>query len=173
MNNFVKDDSIIKNGYLLFWRGYLSNWYPSSFRIDNITYNCMEQYMMASKAALFKDDQSWEKIMNTYNPKEQKDFGRKVKNYKEEVWNKERYAIVLSGTLEKYKQNKELLKQFLDTEENIFVEASPLDGIWGIKMDKEDPDAIDPTKWKGLNLLGQVLTEARNILRNNAKNKIK
>ena len=35
--------------------GYLSNWYPSCFRVDNINYSSMEQFMMYQKAICFKD----------------------------------------------------------------------------------------------------------------------
>jgi predicted NAD-dependent protein-ADP-ribosyltransferase YbiA (DUF1768 family) len=45
-----------------------------------------------------------------------------------------------------------------------FVEASPVDGIWGIKLAENNPDADDETKWKGQNLLGKALDETRKWL---------
>ena len=41
--------------YNFFWGGYLSNWFESSFIVDNVYYWCTEQYMMAKKAELFGD----------------------------------------------------------------------------------------------------------------------
>ncbi len=35
-----------------------SQWSASLFKIDNCVYNCNEQWMMASKARLFKDNVS-------------------------------------------------------------------------------------------------------------------
>ncbi|MBQ1290556.1 MAG: DUF1768 domain-containing protein, partial [Lachnospiraceae bacterium] len=45
---------------VFFWRdneanGCFSNWYRSSFVIDDFAYFCVEQYMMAQKARLFHD----------------------------------------------------------------------------------------------------------------------
>lgn len=38
--------------FTFFWRSEsaFSQWYPSSFTVDGITYNCAEQYMMRQKA---------------------------------------------------------------------------------------------------------------------------
>ena len=157
----IKDDSIIKNGYQLFWRGYLSNWYPSPFVLESVSYSCMEQFMMAEKARIFKDTATWTKIMNTSIPKEQKDLGRQVSNYNEEVWSNCRFDIVSKGIVQKFKQNQELLEMFLDTGNNILVEASPYDTVWGIGMSVNDDGAFEPSKWKGQNLLGKALMAAR------------
>ena len=45
-----------------------------------------------------------------------------------------------------------------------FVEASPSDGIWGIKMGIKDKGVLDERNWKGQNLLGKALTEVRSKL---------
>ena len=41
------------------------------------------------------------------------------------------------------------------------AEASPLDRIWGIGLAGDDERAQDPARWRGLNLLGFALMEAR------------
>ena len=43
----------------------------------------------------------------------------------------------------------------------MLVEASPLDRIWGIGLAADDQRAADPAPWRGLNLLGFALMEAR------------
>lgn len=44
------------------------------------------------------------------------------------------------------------------------AEASPRDRIWGIGLAEDDPQASSPRTWRGLNLLGFALMEARDQL---------
>ena len=69
----------------------------------------------------------------------------------------------------KFKQNDDIREQLLSTGDLHLVEASPYDQIWGIGMDEDDPDATNPEKWDGLNLLGEVLMMVREHLRNNSE----
>lgn len=41
----------------------LSQWYDCNFVIDGVEYHTAEQYMMASKAKLFKDEEVYNEIM--------------------------------------------------------------------------------------------------------------
>ena len=45
-----------------------SNLFQSNFCIDNVMYNCVEQYHQAKKASFFDDDLSHAKIMQETNP---------------------------------------------------------------------------------------------------------
>ena len=45
--------------------GWLSNWYPSMFTVDGITFTSMEQYMMYKKAEVFGDEDIKKEIMST------------------------------------------------------------------------------------------------------------
>ncbi|MNC46884.1 hypothetical protein D3C75_959170 [compost metagenome] len=68
------------------------------------------------------------------------------------------------GNLAKFEQNAELWHFMKKTKHRIFVEASPLDRIWGIGMAKDHPNIENPMKWQGKNLLGFALTEVRDLL---------
>ena len=71
---------------------------------------------------------------------------------------------MLAGNRAKFTQNEELKTQLLATAGTTLVEASPYDKIWGIGLAATDPRAEDPTQWKGLNLLGKILTQLREEL---------
>ena len=148
----------ITDKHVFFWNGIYSQWHKASMTVDNIEYNSCEQYMMHQKALLFGDSEISELIMNESNPKEQKKYGRMIKNFDKTAWDKNCLAIVYEGNLAKFTQNGELKEQMLSAENRIFVEASPFDTIWGIGL-AEDAEVIDdPSYWQGLNLLGQALT---------------
>lgn len=78
-----------------------SQWHPASFTIEDITFNCAEQYMMYKKAELFGDVQCQNQIMRTNNPSEQKRLGRTVKKFKKDRWLKSAYEIVTQGNTAK------------------------------------------------------------------------
>lgn len=141
-----------------------SQWWIQDFEINNIIYCCAEQYMMAEKARLFDDREMLEKIMQAKHPKEMKAYGRAVRDFDDTIWKNNCYRIVKEACKAKFGQNPELLSYLLQTNKRILVEASPRDRIWGIGMGKSNPDAENPMKWKGTNLLGFALTETRDEL---------
>ena len=93
-----------------------------------------------------------------------------MKNFEEAVWNQVKYSIVLNGNFLKFTQNPELRNFLLSTGDDILVEASPLDAVWGIRMGKTNENARDPLTWKGQNLLGFALMEVRDEIRRVWKN---
>ena len=165
-----------KDKYIFFWghneknpgeitKKCLSQWYNCLFEVDGITYYTAEQYMMSQKALLFNDNETNLKIMQEKDPKTYKALGRQVKNFDPSIWDKNKFEIVVKGNTAKFSQNEELKKFLLNTNDKILVEASPHDKIWGIGMDENHKDILDPTKWKGENLLGKALMKARDYIR--------
>lgn len=150
--------------YVCFRRGYQSNWHKCSFEIDGKSYNCTEQHMMAEKAKLFEDWDARKKILKSKNAREQKKLGREVRGFKESVWKKHSFDIVVKGNIAKYEQNPELKAKLLATGKKVLVEASPNDKIWGVGLHESDPEAHDMKMWQGTNLLGAVLMVVRDHL---------
>ncbi|OWA35922.1 hypothetical protein B9G55_08555 [Saccharibacillus sp. O16] len=164
--------------YLFFWghtpkkagvvdASCLSQWWPSRFEIEGIAYSCAEQYMMAEKARLFGDEPIRARILQAKHPKQMKTLGREVRNFDDVRWKQEAYDIVLRASREKFRQNEELWAFLRGTHQRILVEASPVDRIWGIGMAKDDPRIEDPDQWRGSNLLGFALGQARDELMEN------
>ena len=75
--------------------------------------------------------------------------------------------VVVKGNIAKFSQNEKLLDFLLSTDDKILVEASPKDTVWVIGLDESSPEAIQPRKWIGENLLGFALMEVRDILMTN------
>jgi ribA/ribD-fused uncharacterized protein len=99
------------------------------------------------------------------NSRDYKALGREVQFFEPGTWDHAKQAIVLKGNLAKFCQNPELWDYLDGTGDSVLVEASPYDGIWGVKLGIDDPRIEDPAEWRGENLLGFALLEARDILR--------
>lgn len=154
------------NGYTLFFSKHdaFSNWFPSRFVVRGITFNCVEQYMMYYKAMMFGDKVTAAKIMKASHPAKHKELGREVVGYVDDLWVARRKRVVVHACLAKFSQNPQLFETLRMTLGTIMVEASPYDKIWGVGLGENDPRILDPSQWKGLNLLGEALMEARAIL---------
>lgn len=143
----------------------LSQWWPSPFEADGIRYATAEHWMMAAKARLFGDAEAEQRALGARTPAEAKKAGRTVRGFDEGVWKRERFGIVREGSVHKFGQDAELAAFLLATGDRVLVEASPVDRIWGIGLAADDERAEDPARWRGLNLLGFALMEAREELR--------
>ena len=146
--------------------GYLSNWYLCSFKDSENSYTSTEQYMMYKKAMLFNDLDIAKKIMATSSASKIKAFGRKVKNFNEEIWNDNKVNIVTEGNYLKFSQNESLKKQLLDTDDTTLAECAVKDIIWGIGLSMTSSLRFDKSNWRGENLLGKCLMTVRERLRN-------
>ena len=136
------------------------------------TFSSTEQWMMWKKARLFDDIESADLIMTTNDCREVKALGRKVKNFKQEIWDRLKLKIVYDGNMLKFTQNPEwadqLKQKVLDGW--YFVEASPYDKVWGIGINPND--ARNGKAWNGENLLGIALTNVALDLIKKDQNKL-
>ena len=120
--------------------------------------------MMAEKARLMGDRETRALIMNTDVPREIKKLGRKVRNFDSRLWDSHKFDIVVNGNYHKFSQNTEMRDILISNAGIVLVETSPYDDIWGIGLEASHPDASDPSKWKGTNLLGFALMAVRDML---------
>ncbi|WP_251095148.1 NADAR family protein [Streptomyces sp. Caat 7-52] len=142
----------------------LSQWWPSPFAVDGVRYATAEHWMMAGKARLFGDAEAERRVLAAEHPAEAKKAGRLVRDFDQETWERERFRIVVEGSVHKFAAHADLGRFLLDTGDRVLVEASPVDRIWGIGLSADDAAAAEPERWQGLNLLGFALMEARERL---------
>ena len=139
----------------------LSQWWPSPFVVDGSRYATAEHWMMAGKARLFGDERARERVLAAAHPAAAKKAGRLVRGFDEAIWERERFRIVVEGSVHKFAADEALRAFLLGTGERVLVEASPVDRVWGIGLAANDEAAAEPERWRGLNLLGFALMEAR------------
>jgi ribA/ribD-fused uncharacterized protein len=123
--------------------------------------------MMAWKAWYFGDEQRLQSILKSSKPKGMKQIGKQVSGYNGEDWDWVKEAIVISGNYAKFTSSADMKEALLSTGDRELVEASPVDGIWGINCSAAR--AVDRRNWNGQNLLGKALMEVRRMIREEQK----
>ena len=160
--------------YLSFWghtsrgpgvtKACLSQWWPSNFTTNGRVYHTAELWMMDKKAEMFGSNELRAKILSDSDPRKAKALGRAVKNFDQRTWDAAKFDLVVRGNYLKFSQNRSLEDFLVRTGEQVLVEASPVDRIWGVGLSADDPDILCPSKWRGANLLGYALMVVRDLL---------
>ena len=160
-NIFAKQDE----NKVLFWSKHspLSNFFTDcTFQEGASTYNCVEQYFCAQKAAYFNDHYAKEKIMNTTDPAVQKRVN--IEGFNAEQWKGEALEIMKRGLLLKFEQNHAVRNFLLSTGNKLLCEASSRDSYWGAGIGINDPRIQNTSLW-GQNNLGKLLMSVREELK--------
>jgi ribA/ribD-fused uncharacterized protein len=149
--------------FYFFWEttSPFSQWHKCVFNAYGLTFVSAEQYMMFQKALLFNDAAVAKKILEASNPRKQKELGRQVANFNDEIWKTNCRRIVYEANKHKFIQNETLCMHLLETAQSLLVEASPDDSIWGIGLKADDIRARSFDTWQGTNWLGYALTALR------------
>lgn len=140
----------------------------------NMVMRWSEQGFMLVKCLVFMHNDpaentvTFNKILEAGSPSTCKKLGRAVKGYKEHEWNVVRMSAMTINLLWKFKQNPNLYDMLLATGNQLLVEASRYDRIWGVGLAINDSRIYDPKCWNGTNLLGKCLMGIRAKLKHEA-----
>jgi ribA/ribD-fused uncharacterized protein len=165
----------ITDEYVFFYKDWLSNYQRTKFDVEwngvKYTFTSTEQGFMYIKAITFGDNVTAQKILNTDDPNRCRKLGRQVKGYNDAEWAKIRYDVFYTLNWVKYTQDKKLQEKLLDPQFDgkKFVEASPIDKIWGIGYAEDNPNIEFTDMYWGKNYLGRILTNIRNRLKAKSK----
>lgn len=163
--------------HVYFWKPYLKvegildpavccNWWIEPVVYQGIKFRTAEHAMMWSKANLFNDEQAKLAVLETRDPWSVKAIGRQVMGFNDLDWDANSYNFVRDICIAKFNQSNRLKEWMLAHHpDTVFVEASPIDHIWGVKLDKHNHNVLNMKTWRGYNLLGYALTEAMRSIR--------
>ncbi len=142
-----------------------SNFHPSKFSIDGIDHNNGEMYIQATKARMFRDDHTLNKILSVKSTGEMNALGARVNKFNPEIWERSIMDIVTKCLHTKFSQNKEISDCLLATGEHILVEASPSDKLWEIGHSMFDPMVINKQTHWCKNVQGKALMKICKTIR--------
>lgn len=161
----------ITDDYIFFYKDWLSNYQRTYFEYKDHEFTSTEQAFMYMKAMFFQDYESAINILDSKTPNDARLLGRKVKGYDDKKWSEVRYKIFYDLNLIKYTTDRKLQQMLLDSkfDGKIFVEASPIDRIWGIGISEDKDPEYKEHEW-GRNFLGKIITNIRNRIINDKIN---
>lgn len=144
-----------------------SEWWPSKFTENGITYRTAGHYLLSWKAKLFSDVKTANEIIEKRFPKDVKALAKHIINFDSSVWKEYRYDIMKQGNYLKFSQNSALRQFLLSTGNSTIAAANPTDKVWGIGLAAHDSNAYKAQLWPGENLLGFALMQVRDELKDN------
>ncbi|KAK6022131.1 hypothetical protein OSTOST_12184 [Ostertagia ostertagi] len=128
-------------------------------------FSSAEQFYMWTKARFFKDFNAANAILYLKDPKMIKQVDSQLKNVDVNQWMKFSWKVRMKAAMAKFKQNRRMRYQLFRTIGSTLVEANVDDTYWGVGLSSDDPNIADPSKWRGANVMGEVLMQIRDVLK--------
>ena len=148
----------------------LSNHFACQLTVNGKSYANMEQFLVSCMAKTFEDHDIMQQVQDTHDPIEVKHLGKRIQNFKMEIWRKKVDAVLQEGLYAKFDQNQELKAALLNTGHSTIVEANPHDQMYGVGLSLRDNRVFDPEQWRGENLMGRALMQVRSLFVEEQKN---
>lgn len=159
----ITDDFVFFSGE----KDVLSNYCYTPFHHYGLVFRSAEQAIMYQKARMFEAHRIAALITKSTSVRACIQLGHsKEIEVDEEVWKKEEMNVYKRVLNDKY-ANLELREALLATGKRKLVYASSQDTILGVGLEENDPDILDPSKWRGENKLGELLMEIRTYISRN------
>ncbi|MCF2435576.1 NADAR family protein [Streptomyces thinghirensis] len=143
----------------------LSQWWPSPFTVAGVEYATAEHWMMAGKARLFGDAEAERRVLAADHPAEAKKTGRLVRGFDETVWERERFRIVVEGSVHRVRLGPDTARVLAEHGREGAGGGEPRGPVVGHRSDRGRRGGDGPGRWRGPNLLGFALMTAQGRLR--------
>ena len=111
----------------------------------------------------FQDENTASAILRLGTPKQAKGLSYQIKDYDETLWKSVAKQTMYNACIKKFQQNPDLREKLKKTS-GILAEANPKDNFFSCGLSLQDPNLEMRTKWKGLNILGDILVKVRESL---------
>lgn len=132
--------------------GCFTNFSPHGFELDGDWWRTSEHYFQAQK---FPGTPHAEEIQKLPTPREAFDRAHQLNHLVRPDWLQVRDSVMRKAVERKFEFNPDIRAVLLSTGDALLVENSPVDSYWGCGAGG-----------KGKNMLGKILMEVREKLRN-------
>lgn len=108
-----------------------SHLHACSLTLLGESWTTVEQFYQHAKARLALDNDTAERIVAETDGKEQKRLSKQIQNPRNFLWNRVKYAVMLSADFQKYRQNDSIRDFLLSTGHRDLIENNRFDPYWG------------------------------------------
>jgi ribA/ribD-fused uncharacterized protein len=145
--------------------GFMALDWPVQIRLASVTYHSAKQALAAELAKTFHDDEGFRTVLDAESPTDVSYSMEDAKEATPDLWANatKKHLYVIQEA--KFRQYPELTSRLLATGDAVLAAYQPQDELIGIGISTDDPRAKSPLYWKGQNLLGTILMEIREKLR--------
>ena len=144
----------------------LSNFYTTLIETSEGIFTSSEHVYTHARALYFEDEEAQREIKVADEPRDAKEWAKKVKGFDKERWDSVKDKAMASALLHKFTQCNMLQEGLLSTHPFLLVEASPGDRYWGIGRSLKDLATGNYVTQRGQNNLGLMLMSLRTMFRN-------
>ena len=152
---------------LVFNSGPLSNFHRCDVSMGPLTFSSSEHaYQFRACEEHLRADLA-EMVLKARTPGEAKRIASQIKDEDPNVnWHVIKYDVMRDVLMAKINSNQEIKAYLMSTGDRLLVEASPSDSFWGSGFSHALTRSTLPEKYPGKNMLGRLLCEIRDTLRN-------
>lgn len=144
------------------------------FKLKDGSFRSVTQYYLSRKALYFRKPELAAKILNARSPHKSLSVAEEagLMRISDEptflnagkTWGDESAKVMYAGNLAKFQQNPYMAHHLKRTGDAALVYCKPEDTYFGIGLNATDPDWVARNKWKGKNVLGEILVRVRERL---------
>ena len=139
---------------------FLANTHRTPFTRLGQRYQSVHQYMEASKAMFFDDEQTYEEIMKEKTCKGQSEWVPHIKGYDYNKWSEVEEKYLRMALVEKLRQHPKIMDALVGTKDAIIANCTCFDNVDGTGL-KINSVLMKEKKMWGRNRLGRLLMEYR------------
>ncbi len=139
----------------------LSNFYKCDIEVDGVHFSSVEQLFQCTKAELHNSSTIVDQILSTDDPVQHKRLGGSLK-IDDKSWDSRK--TMKQAVRAKFDQNHDLKVYLKKTEPMVLVHANAHDDHWANGLAMNSMDVLNASKFKGQNILGDILMEVRSEL---------
>lgn len=137
--------------------------------IDVELFSYVYSYYQSSKAFWARSRLAYDDLQKCDTPKQAWERGNKINPFDVQEWDEVAVKVMTTVVYAKFLHNENLRQKLLDTGDRLLIEAESGDRTWSTGLGIVQTKSTMPSSWPGRNLLGEILMDVRDTIRDHSE----